>query len=58
VAVLNEIELQIKEVKKTALDRDVRPEQLRDDRGNWVMSPLLLAKVQALHTLVQLQSPK
>jgi hypothetical protein len=56
VALLKEIEAQIDSVKETAQTMGIPPEKLQDTNGNWVMSPLLLAKVQALAILVQLNT--
>lgn len=58
VQLLNDINLQIKEVKEEAQKMGISPEKLRDGYGNWVMSPLLMAKTQAYATLVQLQVMK
>lgn len=55
---LKDIEKQIDEVKKVAEEQHIPPEQLRDASGNWVMNPLLLAKVQAISTLVELSQPR
>lgn len=55
VQLLKQIDAQIKEVEEQARQVGVPPEKLRDRSGNWVMSPLLLAKAQAYSTLVQLQ---
>jgi hypothetical protein len=58
VQLLNDINTQIKEVKEEAQRKGFPPERMRDGNGNWVMSPLLLAKAQAYATLVQLQVMK
>jgi hypothetical protein len=58
VQLLKQIDVQIKEVEEAARRSNVPPSKLRDTNGNWVINPLLLAKVQAYATLVQLQSMK
>jgi len=58
VRLLNEIELQIKAVKAKAEEMGIPPEKMRDASGNWVMTPLLLAKAQVYSTLVALQTKK
>ncbi len=58
VQLLGQIDAQINEVKQFAAGRGIKPVQVRDDHGNWVMSPLLLAKAQAYSTLVTLQAKK
>ncbi len=54
VSLLAQIDLQITEIKATAVEEGIRGEYLRDKNGNWPMIPLLSAKVQALSTLAQL----
>lgn len=56
VQLITQIDAQINEVKAEAQQLDIPPEKLRDANGNWVMSPLLLAKTMAYATLVQLQT--
>ena len=56
VSLLREIDKQIDAVKTEAVRMGIPPEKMRDSSGNWVMSPLLLAKTQAYSTLVTLQS--
>lgn len=51
VQVLNQIDKQIKVIETEAAVRNVSPATLRDERGNYVISPLLLAKAQCLNTL-------
>lgn len=58
VQLLNQIDAQITEVQEKARELDISPVAMRDNSGNWVMIPLLLAKVQAYSTLVQLQAKK
>jgi hypothetical protein len=58
VQLLNDINTQIKEVKEEARRTGVPSEKMRDSAGNWIMSPLLLAKAQAYSTLIQLQVMK
>jgi len=52
---LKQIDMQIKVVEAEAQRRGIEAVTLRDAQGNWVMSPLLLAKVQAYSMLIQLQ---
>jgi hypothetical protein len=48
IAQINE---QIEVVSKSAEELNVKPYNLLDDRGNFVLSPLLAAKAQCLHAL-------
>jgi len=52
---LKQIDMQIKVVEAEARRMGIEAVNLRDSQGNWVMSPLLLAKVQAYSMLIQLQ---
>lgn len=56
MALIREIDAQIEEVKETATRMGIPSQKLQDTNGNWVMSPLLLAKAQAYHSLILLQS--
>lgn len=56
VQLLKQVDAQIDTVKQEAARIGVDPLEMRDTQGNYVMSPLLLAKVQALAALVQLNS--
>lgn len=58
VQLLKSVDAQIKEIEQEAERFGIPPEKMRDSNGNWVMIPLLLAKVQAYSTLVQLNAPK
>lgn len=58
IKLINQIDKQIKEVEEFAQGLGIPPEKVRDTTGNWVMSPLLLAKVQAYASLIQLQAKK
>lgn len=58
IQLMKQIDAQIDEVKEEARRIGVPPEKMRDSSGNWVMSPLLLAKTQAYLMLVQLQGKK
>lgn len=42
---------QIDEVKKRAESLGIQPEEMRDENGGWVLSPLLSAKAQCLNAL-------
>lgn len=53
---LNQIDTQIKEVESEAQKAGVKPEEMRDANGNWVMTPLLVAKVQGFAALIQLNA--
>ena len=55
IQLLRQIDAQIAEVEKAAQSMGISPSELRDTNNNWVMVPLLLAKVQAYSTLVILQ---
>ena len=58
IQLIKQIDAQIEEVKEEAKKIGIPPEKMRDANGNWVMSPLLLAKTMAYATLVQLQTKK
>ena len=58
IQLLKQIDLQIVQVNREATRMGIEGYQLRDSHGNWVMSPLLLAKAQAYTTLVQIQALK
>ena len=50
-----ELEKQVNVVKSMARASNVRPERIRDSKGDLVLSPLLVAKAQTLHALVLLE---
>lgn len=54
VAVLGQINDQIRAVQETAAGRGIPAAKFRDENGNWPMVSLLLAKSQCLTTLTQL----
>ena len=56
VALIKLVDAQIAEVEKTAQAQGVDKTALSDDRGNLVLTPLLLAKAQAYNSLVLLQA--
>jgi hypothetical protein len=58
VALIRQINEQIEEIEKVAIERKIPIETIQDQQGNWVFPPLLLAKVQAYAALVQLQTKK
>lgn len=58
LGLLQQIEVQIDEVKEEAKRMGIPPEKLRNYNGEWAMSPLLLAKAQVYSTLVLLQAKK
>lgn len=58
IQLLRQIDTQIKEVEEMAKRSHLPPESFRDANGNWPMIPLLLAKTQAVATLVQLQTKR
>lgn len=58
VQLIRQIDEQIQEVNRYAIDLGTQSHKLQDKNGNWVMSSLLLAKAQAYNTLVQLQTKK
>lgn len=49
-----DVQRQITVVKDTAVSMGIEPKDLRDADGGWVMIPLLLTRVQILHTLALL----
>ena len=55
---INQINVQIEQVRAEAEIRNIPPEKLRDSEGNWAITPLLLAKAQAYSTLAILQAKK
>lgn len=56
IAIIKQIDAQLDEVKEEASRMGIPPQKMRDTNGNFVMSPLLLAKAQAYGSLIQLQS--
>ena len=54
VSLLAQIDGQIIEIKREARQKGLEPKELRTEDGNWVMIPLLAAKVSAISTLAQL----
>ena len=56
IQLIRQIDQQIEEVNRHAAQAGIEGYKLRDANGNWVMSPLLLAKTQAYASLVQLQT--
>lgn len=54
VQLLAQINTQIATVKLVAKERGVEPHQIMDPSGQYLLSPLLLAKAQCLHTLTLL----
>jgi hypothetical protein len=55
VQLIQQIDAQIKVVTQEAREMKIKPENLRDSTGGWVMNELLLAKAMAYNTLVTLQ---
>lgn len=53
-----ELEAQIKAVEEEAAGMGINEFKLRDTSGNWVMIPLVTAKVQILHSFALLQEKK
>lgn len=56
IALMRGIDAQMEEIKAHADTLGVAPEKIRDSNGGYIMAPLLLAKAQAYHTLVLLQT--
>jgi hypothetical protein len=54
VELLGTINKQMDEVTNLAQHREIRPTELMDQRGAFLMSPLLIAKSQCLATLTML----
>jgi hypothetical protein len=54
VQLLKQVDAQIAEVEAEAGRMGIEPVTMRDANGSWVMIPLLLAKMQGLALLVQL----
>lgn len=55
---LTDIERQISEVLRTATELKTEPSRVRDSQGNFMLTPLLVAKAQMLHALTLLQTTK
>jgi hypothetical protein len=53
---LAQIQKQINVVCKQAEDQHIPVEDLRDNQGGWILTPLLIAKTSTLAALVQLNS--
>jgi hypothetical protein len=49
-----DVKRQIAEVKKMANRSGFQPEQLRNEHGDFMLAPLLVAQVQVLHALTLL----
>lgn len=45
------IDDQMEEIKELALEFGCRPAQVKNNMGEFMMTPLLLAKAQALHAM-------
>jgi hypothetical protein len=56
VQLMRQIDAQIADIEERAKQLGVASEKMRDANNSYIMAPLLLAKVQAYATLVQLQS--
>lgn len=56
IALMRDIDAQMSEIKEHAKTMGIAPEKMRDTSNGYVLAPLLLAKAQAYHTLVLLQS--
>lgn len=54
VQLMKQIDTQIEAVRGVAQEIGCAPEVVRDGHGAYMMSPLLLAKVMAISTLVDL----
>jgi hypothetical protein len=54
ISLLTAVEAQIKIVESEAEDKGISPSQLRDGYGNYVMIPLLSAKITAIAALAQI----
>lgn len=53
---LAQVQTQINATFTRAESRGVRPEEMLDANGNWLLTPLLVAKAQTLAALVQLNA--
>lgn len=49
---MSQINAQIEEVREEAKRMEISPIKMRDTSGNYVLTPLLVAKAQTLHALV------
>lgn len=58
VQLLKQVDEQIDQVKKFATRQGIFPAEVKDERGGWAMSPLLLAKAQCLQTLTLLNEKR
>lgn len=48
---LGQVEKQIVAIRKEAEAMGISEYDLRDSSGNWVLAPLLVAKVQIMHAM-------
>ena len=53
-----ELEKQVNVIKAMARAANVKAEKIQDSHGDLVLSPILVAKAQALHALVLLEKEK
>lgn len=51
---LRQINSQIEEIRQEAVRTDIPPVTMRDERGNYIWAPLVVAKAQVLHGIVLL----
>lgn len=56
VACLTQINKVIEEIEEEAKRVGLPPHKMRDSSNNFVLAPMLLAKVMAIHTLTDLNS--
>jgi hypothetical protein len=53
---LLDVNKSIAEIERQAKRMGTEPHIIRDEHGNWTLTPLLAAKAQLLHSLVLLQT--
>lgn len=55
IAVVKSIDAVVENIEEVARERGCAPEELRDMNGNWILSPLLVARAQCINTLTLLR---
>jgi hypothetical protein len=54
LAVLSQVDAQMNDMSRVAYEMGIEPVTLRDTSGRWMLTPLLVAKAQALNGLATL----
>jgi hypothetical protein len=53
---LKDVNTSLAVIERQAKRMGVEPQLIRDEHGNWILAPLLVAKAQCIHALVLLQT--